>query len=108
MLRGCSVADTWGVDSKTTKEHLLSASSAPFVTSDLRKNREAKVCAKLSSGVRFGVGFVLERSCGPECDGCSGKPFDRKCRFFNFRPHYEVKLGTKMEIPEPKVCGLSS
>ncbi|KAH9938206.1 golgi-body localization protein domain-containing protein [Fomitopsis serialis] len=30
------------------------------------------------------------------------KPFDRKCRMFTFRPHYDVKLETKAVIPEIK------
>lgn len=61
------------------------------------------VCAKLRSGVCFGVGFVLERACGPECDQCSGKPFDRQCRLFKFKPHYDVKLEYKDTVPEIKV-----
>lgn len=61
-----------------------------------------KVCAKFSSGVRFGIGLVLERSCGPECDKCHGPPFKRECRLFTFRPHYEVKLERKLKVPELK------
>ena len=61
------------------------------------------VCAKFRSGVCFGVGFVLERACGPECDRCSGKPFDRQCRLFDFKPHYDVKLEWKDSVPEIKV-----
>lgn len=63
-----------------------------------------KVCARLSSGVRYGIGFVLERACGPECLFCLGSAFDRKCRYFSFRPHYEVKLELKPTRPKhPKV-----
>jgi hypothetical protein len=54
-----------------------------------------KICAKFSCGVRFGVGFVPERSCGTECATCMGSAFERKCRFFNFRPHFDVKLEQK-------------
>ncbi|KAF8913997.1 golgi-body localization protein domain-containing protein [Gymnopilus junonius] len=61
-----------------------------------------KICARLSSGVRYGVGFVLERTCGPECLFCTGAPFQRKCRFFSFRPHYEVKLEKKPSSPSFK------
>ncbi len=61
------------------------------------------ICAKFRSGVCFGVGFVLERACGPECSRCSGKPFDRQCRLFDFEPHYDVKLEWKDSIPEIKV-----
>jgi hypothetical protein len=63
-----------------------------------------KVCAKLASGVRFGVRFDLERSCGSECKDCGDLPaFKRKCRHFDFRPHYKVVLETKQSQPERKV-----
>ena len=63
-----------------------------------------KICAKLSSGVRFGVRFDLERSCGSECEDCGDLPaFKRKCRHFTFRPHYDVVLKTKQSHPERKV-----
>ncbi|PBK72706.1 hypothetical protein ARMSODRAFT_953107 [Armillaria solidipes] len=61
-----------------------------------------KICAKVLSGVRFGVGFVLERSCGFECRHCSGSAFHRKCRSFNFKPHYGVILEKKKTTPEIK------
>lgn len=77
-----------------------SVASATFSASN---TRDAKVCAKLSSGVRFGIGFVLERACGPECTTCTGKSFDRKCRLYTFRPHYDVRLETKVSVPEAKV-----
>jgi hypothetical protein len=54
-----------------------------------------KICAKFSCGVRFGVGFVPERSCGTGCATCMGSAFERKCRFFDFRPHFGVKLEQK-------------
>ena len=47
---------------------------------------------------------MLERACGPECPTCTGKPFDRNCRLFTFRPHYDVKLETKESVPVEKVC----
>ena len=63
-----------------------------------------KTCAKLSSGVRFGVRFDLERSCGSECVECGDLPaFKRKCRHFTFRPHYDVVLETKQSHPDRKV-----
>jgi len=62
------------------------------------------VFARLSSGVRFGLGFLFERSCGPECLFCAGSAFHRKCRYFSFRPHYEIKLEVKDKKPELKVC----
>ncbi|KAF7292415.1 hypothetical protein HMN09_01225600 [Mycena chlorophos] len=64
----------------------------------------AKICAKLGSGVCFGVGFVMERACGPECDACTGAAFHRKCRFYDFRPHYDVKLEKKARVPEMKTA----
>ena len=63
-----------------------------------------KICAKLSSGVRFGVRFDLERSCGSECKDCGdSSAFRRECRHFTFRPHYDVALETKKSNPERKV-----
>lgn len=67
-----------------------------------------KVCARLSSGVRYGIGFVLERSCGPDCPYCEGSPFHRKCRYFSFRPHFDVKLEIKPSPPSFKVRYASS
>ena len=64
-----------------------------------------KICAKVTSGVRFGVGFVVERACGTECHSCKGTPFERKCRFFDFRPHYNVRLEQKAGKPEHNVRG---
>ncbi|KAJ6485160.1 golgi-body localization protein domain-containing protein [Mycena vitilis] len=58
-----------------------------------------KICAKFQSGVRFGLGFVMERSCGPECTACSGAPFHRQCRFYDFLPHYAIKLQKKPRVP---------
>lgn len=67
-----------------------------------------KVCAKFQSRVRLGVGIVLERSCGITCPHCSGPAFGRKCRIFDFAPHYHVKLEKKKSIPYINVCPLSS
>lgn len=74
---------------------LTAAHATTGATPDFRK-----ICAKFRSGVRFGVGVVLERSCGPECPDCSGSAFKRKCRFFDFRPHYEIMLERKEGIPQ--------
>lgn len=67
-----------------------------------------KVCAKFQSRVRLGVGIVLERSCGITCPHCSGPAFGRKCRIFDFAPHYHVQLEKKKSIPYINVCPLSS
>ncbi|KAG6854824.1 hypothetical protein C0991_012014 [Blastosporella zonata] len=37
-----------------------------------------KIIAKVRSGVRFGIGFVLERACGDECSACTGTAFHKK------------------------------
>lgn len=68
-----------------------------------RSSQYRKVCAKFTSGVRFGIGIGLERACGDECQTCTGRPFQRKCRFFEFRPHYEVMLEQKCDKPTEKV-----
>ncbi|KAJ3853573.1 golgi-body localization protein domain-containing protein [Lentinula lateritia] len=59
-----------------------------------------KICAKFLSGVKFGLGFALERSCGINCHSCTGSPFHRQCRFFNFKPHYLVRLEKKPGTPD--------
>ena len=64
------------------------------------------MCARLSSGVRYGIGFVVERSCGSECVHCDGTAFSRKCRYFSFRPHYNVILEKKLSVPDIKVTYL--
>ncbi|KAG8742575.1 hypothetical protein FRC10_001240 [Ceratobasidium sp. 414] len=48
-----------------------------------------KICAKLTNGVKFGLGFALERTCEP---GCSMDHKSGPCRRFDFRPHYDIKL----------------
>ncbi|KAH8830496.1 golgi-body localization protein domain-containing protein [Flagelloscypha sp. PMI_526] len=58
-----------------------------------------KVCAKFNSGVRFGVGVVLERACGESCQTCYGGPFHRKCRLFHFKPHNAIVLEKKDRPP---------
>lgn len=52
-----------------------------------------KLCAKFSNGIRWGIGFVLERTCNPTvCNSCHGDTFNRSCRFFTFSPHHKVVL----------------
>ncbi|KAI0939194.1 hypothetical protein AcV5_000680 [Taiwanofungus camphoratus] len=99
-----NVEDAYG-DTSTIERysHPRVATTPTATTLRPRKPRKyQKVCAKFSSGVRFGVGFVLERSCGPECHTCTGKAFERRCRFFDFCPHYNVKLEEKTKSPEYK------
>ncbi|KAF9485263.1 hypothetical protein BDN70DRAFT_871269 [Pholiota conissans] len=78
------------------------ARSFPGKIAPLPSRPFQKVFAQLSSGVRYGIGFVLERSCGCECLFCTGTAFERKCRYFSFRPHYEVMLEKKESPPALK------
>ncbi|KAG8929196.1 hypothetical protein FRC02_005895 [Tulasnella sp. 418] len=76
--------------SSVDQESLKLSPANPFSRS---KRKLAKICAKLTNGVRLGLGFILERTCGPECRMCRGKSaFSKRCRFFNFKPHYKVEL----------------
>ncbi|KAL5488078.1 FMP27 [Sanghuangporus weigelae] len=61
-----------------------------------RRNSFKKICAKFSSGIKWGIGIVLERKCGRACLKCGG---NFSCRLFDFRPHYEVILEPKPGIP---------
>lgn len=58
-----------------------------------------KTLGVLVNGVRWGMGFRLERTCArghcPRAQPCEGNKFQRKCRVFEFRPHYDVK--TRLE-----------
>lgn len=90
---------SFSLDAYAPKTRSLSGKTTTTAPKPFRK-----ICARLSSGVRYGIGFTLERSCGPECTFCTGTAFDRKCRYFSFRPHYEVKLELKNEPPSLKVC----
>lgn len=59
-----------------------------------------KVVGTLVGGVRWGLGIKLERTCRPDtCENpvsaCEGDKFQRRCRFFDFKPHYDVKTRTK-------------
>ncbi|KAH8113231.1 golgi-body localization protein domain-containing protein [Phellopilus nigrolimitatus] len=68
--------------------------------SEGRRKDFRKVCAKFTSGIRWGIGFVLERTCGVSCSNCGGT---FACRLFAFRPHYEVMLEPKTKgIPREK------
>jgi hypothetical protein len=86
-------------------EHLAPQNQRPSHASEIPESSKPyqKICAKLRSGVRFGIGFVLERSCGEDCLKCSGTAFQRHCRHFDFRPHYEVTLEKKRRTPLMKV-----
>jgi hypothetical protein len=73
------------------------------------RNREAdfiKVCAKFINGVRWGLGVVLERTCrSPQCESpaCHGaSTFHRQCRFFDFKPHWDVHTRTAEAVKASK------
>ncbi|KIY49303.1 hypothetical protein FISHEDRAFT_9609, partial [Fistulina hepatica ATCC 64428] len=86
--------------------HFLSSRIVSHVNSlEIQSSKDdlnRKICAKFRSGVRFGVGFLLERTCGPECPTCTGSAFHRSCRSFDFKPHYRVVLEKKAEPPVEK------
>ncbi|EUC67503.1 Apt1 domain protein [Rhizoctonia solani AG-3 Rhs1AP] len=63
------------------------------------RSQMQKICAKLTNGVKFGLGFALERRCGPDCT--VKHTTGDSCRLFAFRPHYEVKL--RPSTADPKV-----
>ncbi|KAG5725006.1 UPF0648 protein C3H5.09c [Termitomyces sp. T112] len=85
-------------------EHLYPQNQLPSFASRTPEASKPfrKIIAKVRSGVRFGVGFVLERACGGECYTCSGSAFHRKCRYFEFLPHYKVRLEKKVVVPKMK------
>lgn len=75
-----------------------SARTSTLSNADAQRPHMQKICAKLTNGVKLGLGFVLERRCKPDCaaDHASGP-----CRWFSFRPHYEVKL--RPSTGDPKI-----
>ncbi|KAH8105900.1 golgi-body localization protein domain-containing protein [Cristinia sonorae] len=87
-------------DDNTTQGSTSKPSSSSHIPRAKREYR--KVVAKLSSGVRFGIGFVLERACGSECPTCIGTAFQRQHRLFTFKPHYEVMMEKKTRVPPLK------
>lgn len=78
------------------EDRTQSKSPAPDVKID-------KTLGVLVNGVRWGMGFRCERTCARgQCsrdEPCEGNKFQRKCRFFDFKPHYDVK--TRID-PGPK------
>jgi hypothetical protein len=80
-----------------------SSSGHPGIDRTTGDDAYRKVCAKLESGVLLGIGFVLERACGPECKNCSGLPFYRECRYFEFRPHHKVQTATYSTMNKSEV-----
>ncbi|KAJ3537089.1 hypothetical protein NM688_g6737 [Phlebia brevispora] len=101
LLIAPNIEESYGETSLNTSNGSRSPTS-PTSSKSSKANRSRRVCAKFGSGSRFGVGVVLERTCGPDCQHCSGDAFHRQCRFFNFRPHYDVTLELKDNKPAEK------
>ncbi|CAE6347030.1 unnamed protein product [Rhizoctonia solani] len=66
-------------------------------TAGAHQSQMQKICAKLTNGVKLGLGFALERKCGLDC---GLRHMGDSCRLFTFRPHYEVKLRPSTANPE--------
>ena len=66
----------------------------------LLERRGTKTCARFVGGVRVGFGFKFERTCRDhDCDSdCRGGLSERRCRWFHFKPHYEVKMRSKEAV----------
>jgi len=84
-------------------EDLMSEDMSAFAEPELEQAYWIKTCAKCVGGVRWGMGLRFERACREDtCDeaACKGHPtFERKCRFFDFIPHWEVKTKTLKTAP---------
>ncbi|CAE6486800.1 unnamed protein product [Rhizoctonia solani] len=74
----------------TFAEQRASGTETPGRPAAGNHSQMQKICAKLTNGVKLGLGFALERRCGPDCT--VKHTTEGSCRLFTFRPHYEVKL----------------
>ncbi|KIJ56610.1 hypothetical protein M422DRAFT_218123 [Sphaerobolus stellatus SS14] len=81
-----------------------------FDSVDTRSSRRGtkKVCARFTNGIRWGMGIVLERTCDISCETCDGDAFNRQCRFFQFVPHYAVKLRCNNNSLDDSYAGFRS
>ncbi|KZW03765.1 hypothetical protein EXIGLDRAFT_635040 [Exidia glandulosa HHB12029] len=75
----------------TTRDPRRAAGTGDTNSQSASRSGTQKVCAKFTNGVRMGLGFVFERTCAPKCADCPEDPFYRKCRLFDFKPHYRVQ-----------------
>jgi hypothetical protein len=48
-----------------------------------------KTIAEFKNGIRMGIGFVFERTCGPDCGVCNSQ---KTCRLFLFRSHHDIYI----------------
>jgi hypothetical protein len=77
----------------------------------LLDRRGTKTCARFVGGVRVGFGFRFERTCRDHsCSNeCRGDLSERRCRLFEFKPHYQVKLRSKDVVEaDARQCGRAS
>jgi len=78
------------IESDDYTDHENSFASSRVLSRDVSRNAVfRKVIMKLSGGVRWIAGLVLERQCHSICPNCESQ---RKCRKFDFIPHYDVHL----------------
>lgn len=93
---------------KREKDSFLDPNAEPYIAHMSGSSRHQKsdrrflkVCAKFTSGIRWGIGAIMERTCSVNCRDCNNTSM---CRLFEFRPHYDIALEPKAYIPEEKVC----
>jgi hypothetical protein len=82
---------------------LASEDMSAFAEPELEQAYWIKTCAKCSGGVRWGMGLRFERACREDtCDdaNCKDRPvFERRCRIFEFIPHWDVHTKTLKTAP---------
>lgn len=92
-------------DGKAQYDRASDRKSNPALSSSVTNQRFMKepdfkkVCLKLTNGVRWGSGLLLERTCTDEsCQRkkkCRGAPFYRECRFWQRKHHWQVYTRSK-------------
>ncbi|GAA5929891.1 uncharacterized protein JCM15063_004656 [Sporobolomyces koalae] len=92
--------------SEDLEEDAISEDLSAFEEPELEQAYWIKTCAKCRGGVRWGLGLRFERACRDDsCDDplCQDRPiFERRCRFFDFKPHWEVRTKTLKTAPRDK------
>ncbi|MCO5584896.1 hypothetical protein L7F22_038828 [Adiantum nelumboides] len=84
-------------DKKKHGSHKTPTIASSLVSSHHRYMRDPefrKICMKLTNGVRWGFGLILERTCTEKScvqkTKCQGAPFYRVCRFWTRKKHWQV------------------
>lgn len=89
-------------DAMSDSEKKHGGHKAPTIASSLvsghhrymRDPEFKKICMKLTNGVRWGFGLILERTCTENScvqkTKCQGAPFYRVCRFWTRKKHWQV------------------